>query len=201
MLMKKNMMAALSAVATLLSAVGAATNNTINSQIRLAYAGDNGMYVSWNTFEQLSNPTVHYGLSPHALNKHASSNLSVTYPTSLTYNNHVKLTGLKPDTTYYYLPEHLLHEDATAYSFTTSRPAGDGTPYSIAVVVDLGTMGPQGLTTYAASTTSKNNILKPGEMNTIDSLTKVIDTFDFVWHRKVNYLSFIGTFKLTLFSW
>ncbi|ODQ76018.1 hypothetical protein LIPSTDRAFT_1422 [Lipomyces starkeyi NRRL Y-11557] len=175
-------MAALGAVATLLSAVSAATNNTINSQIRLAYAGDNGMYVSWNTFEQLSNPTVHYGLSPHALNKHAFSNLSVTYATSLTYNNHVKLTGLKPDTTYYYLPEHLLHEDATAYSFTTSRPAGDGTPYSIAVVVDLGTMGPQGLTTYAASTTSKNNILKPGEMNTIDSLTKVIDAFDFVWH-------------------
>ncbi|KAJ8098545.1 Metallo-dependent phosphatase-like protein [Lipomyces tetrasporus] len=175
-------MAALSAVATLLSAVSAATDNTINSQIRLAYAGDNGMYVSWNTFEQLSSPTVHYGLSPHALIKHASSNLSITYATSLTYNNHVKLTGLKPDTTYYYLPEHLLHENATAYSFTTSRPAGDGTPYSIAVVVDLGAMGPQGLTTYAASTTSKNNILKPGEMNTIDSLTKVIDSFDFVWH-------------------
>jgi hypothetical protein len=90
----------LAAFASLLVPSEAATNATINSQVRLAYAGDTGMYVSWNTFMKLSNPTVKYGLTPNHLNESASSNVSITYPTSLTYNNHVKVTGLKPDTTY-----------------------------------------------------------------------------------------------------
>lgn len=71
-------------------------------QHRLAYAGDTGMHVSWNTYSQLSKPTVRYGTSPHNLNMEASSNISVTYQTSTTYNNHVKITGLEPDTLYYY---------------------------------------------------------------------------------------------------
>ena len=42
----------------------AASNSSITSQVRVAYHGDTGMVVSWNTFDQLSNPTVMYGLSP-----------------------------------------------------------------------------------------------------------------------------------------
>ncbi|EXJ73453.1 uncharacterized protein A1O5_03213 [Cladophialophora psammophila CBS 110553] len=161
----------------------AATNNTINSQLRLAYAGDTGMYVSWNTFEKLARPTVHYGLLPNHLNMTASSNVSVTYPTSLTYNNHVKITGLKPDTLYYYLPEHLLHMNSHCpYTFITGRPAGNPAEFSVAVVVDLGTMGSQGLTTYAGKGVSENNTLSPGEINTIQSLEKFKGGYDFVWH-------------------
>lgn len=162
----------------------AATNNTINSQLRLAYAGNTGMYVSWNTFEKLGYPTVHYGLAPNDLNMTASSNVSVTYPTSLTYNNHVKITGLKPDTLYYYLPEHLLHmQSYCPYNFTTGRPAGQPEAFSVAVVVDLGTMGALGLTTYAGKGVSVNNTLSPGEINTIQSLEEFKDGFDFLWHR------------------
>jgi hypothetical protein len=62
------------------------SNSSINSQIRLAYHGATGMTVSWNTFSQLSNPTVRYGLDP-SLSQTASSSVSVTYQTSLTYNN------------------------------------------------------------------------------------------------------------------
>ena len=42
----------------------AASDSSITSQVRVAYHGDAGMVVSWNTFDQLSNPTVNYGLSP-----------------------------------------------------------------------------------------------------------------------------------------
>jgi len=117
------------------------------------------MYVSWNTFTKLNNPTVKYGLSPSSLDKSASSDVSITYPTSLTYNNHVKITGLRPDTTFYYAPIGMLEGDAAALPFTfrTGRPAGDGTPYSVAVVVDLGTMGPQGLTTKAGNGVDPTN--------------------------------------------
>lgn len=175
---------ALAAFVGLAAPVSAATNSTINSQIRLAYAGDTGMFVSWNTFSQLSKPTVHYGVSSNALTETASSNVSVTYRTSLTYNNHVKIGGLKPNAMYYYLPEHLLNtNNTTPYSFKTSRPAGDGESYTAAVVVDLGTMGPQGLTTTAGKGVSPNNTLAVGETNTVESLTQQVNTFDFLWHR------------------
>lgn len=176
----------LSAVLALVLPGHAATNATINSQVRLAYAGDTGMYVSWNTFVHLNNPTVNYGLSANSLNLTASSNVSITYPTSLTYNNHVKITGLKPDTLYYYVPVGLLKDNTTTlpYSFRTSRPSGDGTPYSIAIVVDLGTMGPQGLTSTAGKGVAATNLLYPGQNNTVQSLNAVIDEFEFLWHRK-----------------
>ena len=161
------------------------TNNTsdVAGQIRLAYHGDNGMTVSWNTFHHVSQPTVHWGLSADKLVHAAQSKISVTYPTSSTYNNHVLIDGLKPDTTYYYLPYPLPgNKTVKPYSFKTSRKAGSGTPYSVAVVVDLGTMGPRGLSTSAGKGVAKTNILKPGEKNTIDSLASSDDSFDFIWH-------------------
>jgi acid phosphatase type 7 len=165
----------------------AATNATINSQVRLAYAGSTGMYVSWNSFFKLDNPTVKYGLSPSFLNQSASSNVSLTYPTSLTYNNHVKISGLKPDTIYYYTPIGILKDNSTSlpYAFKTSRQAGDDTPYSIAVVVDLGTFGPLGLTTYAGKGVASTNVLGPHDNTTIQSLSAVKDSWEFLWHREI----------------
>jgi hypothetical protein len=180
----------IAALAALFVPSDAATNTTINSQARVAYAGTTGMYVSWNTFTKLSNPTVSYGLSPCSLKESASSNVSITYPTSLTYNNHVKITGLKPDTTYYYAPIGLIEDNSTSlpYTFRTARPAGDGTPYSIAVVVDMGTMGPQGLTTTAGKGVASTNILAPNETNTIQSLAAGKDSYEFLWHRKSTHI-------------
>ena len=181
-----NCISTLAAVATFVFPIHAlVSNNSINSQTRLAYAGTTGMMVSWNTFSQISNPTVHYGLSPHDLDQVASSTVSVTYHTSLTYNNHVKITGLKADTVYYYMPTTLIQDNSTTapYSFRTSKPAGDKAPYSIAVVVDMGTMGPEGLYTSAGKGVAENNVLKPGEINTIQSLTSAVDQFEFLWHR------------------
>jgi hypothetical protein len=68
---------------------------------RIAYAGPNGMMVSWSTHAKLDTPQVWYGESPFSLYKMANGS-SVTYPTSWVYENHVKITGLKPNTKYWY---------------------------------------------------------------------------------------------------
>ncbi|KAJ4382503.1 hypothetical protein N0V85_008576 [Neurospora sp. IMI 360204] len=172
-------------VSSLLVAAAAAGAHayTTNSQIRLAYHGDSGMMVSWNTFNHVENPSVLWGLSKDRLINIATSNVSITYPTSTTYNNHVLISDLRPDTTYFYKPLPLMKNDSTdIFNFTTSRRAGDSTPFSVAVVVDLGTMGSMGLTTSAGAPVASTNVLQPGERNTIDSLESSLADFDFLWH-------------------
>lgn len=113
----------------------ACSEDTIPKQIRLAYAGENGMTISWNTNQKLSKPTVFYSHNNKKhLDRSAQSDVSITYPTSSTYNNHVTITGLKSDTTYYYIPDC----GNTTLSFKTARATGDSTPYTFAYVADLG---------------------------------------------------------------
>ncbi|KAH8884313.1 Metallo-dependent phosphatase [Thozetella sp. PMI_491] len=164
-------------------AIVAASDPPSNSQIRLAYSGPTGMVVSWNTEAKLNSPTVLYGLSKDKLIYSASSKESVTYQSSLTYNNHVKLTGLLPDTTYYYMPSMGLSNESSPgpWTFKTAKPAGDMSPYTIAFTCDLGTMGADGLTTSSGKGVAAGGILKPGEKNTIDSLASSINTYDFVY--------------------
>ena len=147
-------------------------------QVRMAYQGANSMVISWNTFSQITQPTVKYGLVPNLLLLTASSSDSSTYPTSLTYNNHVKLTNLLPGTTYYYLPQG--GNETKPYSFTTSKQTGNMDPFSVAVVVDMGTFGPLGLSTTTG--VGAANPLKPGEQTTIQSISQQLSTFDFMVH-------------------
>ena len=58
------------------------------------------MTVAWNTFKPLTKPTVRYGLSPHSLVHKVSSSSSITYNTSRTWANTVKLAHLRPFTEY-----------------------------------------------------------------------------------------------------
>lgn len=149
------------------------TSDSTPMQVRLAYAGATGMMVSWNTFSQLTTPVVKYGLSASSLIQEISVGESVTYPTSLTYNNHVRLTGLTPDTIYYYQ----LPNDGTVHHFKTARVPGDGTSFVAAAVVDLGLIGPDGLSNTSA------NALAPGETSTVDSLISQVSEFDLLLHR------------------
>ncbi|KAK9384785.1 hypothetical protein V1515DRAFT_541334, partial [Lipomyces mesembrius] len=147
-------------------------------QHRLAYAGTTGMTVSWNTYEQISEPTVYYGTNSWDLSSFATGT-SVTYVTSLTWSNHVNITGLMPDTQYYYIVSNTNCyncSELTPYTFTTARSAGDYTPYTVAVAVDLGVMGSTGL-----SATSKGKI-SANDSTTIQSLARYMDGFDFFWH-------------------
>jgi acid phosphatase type 7 len=165
-------------------AVALLSTSDINSQIRSAYSGSTGMVVSWNTFQHLSNPSVKYGLTANSLTMTASSSVSVTYPSSLTYNNHVKITGLQPNTVYYFMPSDLNANETSPgpYTFKTSMPAGDMTPYTFAFVADLGTMGPEGLSTTSGKGVDPHGILKPGEINTIQALSQHMNDFDFLFH-------------------
>ena len=151
------------------------TENTEPMQVRLAYYGDRGMSISWNTNQKLSKPTVYFDTSPN-VHSSASSDMSVTYPTSSTYNNHVTITGLQPDTRYYYMVQC----DRTTYSFTTARSVGNAEEFKFAMVGDLGTMGPLGLSSTVG--TGAANPLAPGEQNSIDSLQELKGSYDFVWH-------------------
>ena len=151
-------------------------------QIRSAFAGPTGMQVSWNTFSQLpAVPTVQFGFVPEFLPFVSSpeNGQSVTYPTSLTFNNHVLLTNLLPNTKYFWKPAF---SNATSiFTFTTTRLKGDQTPFVTAVVVDLGLIGPDDLSTTVGKGAA--NPLLPGEINTIQSLQQNND-FDFIWHRE-----------------
>jgi acid phosphatase type 7 len=149
--------------------------SSVESQLRML-----GMSVSWNTNSKLAKPTVFYGTDKTALIDVATSDHSVTYATSTTYNNKVKLYGLLPNTQYYYVP---MCGDATKpLTFTTARTPGDKTPFSFAMVGDMGTFGPDGL-----STTTGNGVLNPlgpGDLTTIQSLQNAFSTYDFIWHGK-----------------
>jgi hypothetical protein len=151
-------------------------------QIRSAYAGPTGMMVSWNTFSKLpASPTVQFGFRPDVLPFTSSpeNGQSVTYPTSLTFNNHVRLTNLFPNTEYFWRPA--FSNNTSIFSFTTAREKGDHTPFVVALAVDLGLIGPDGLSTTVG--VGAANPLLPGEINTIQSLQQHND-FDFLWHRE-----------------
>ena len=156
-------------------------------QIRSAYAGPTGMTVSWNTFSKLpAPPTVQFDFTPNVLpfTSPPENGQSVTYPTSLTYNNHVRLTNLFPNTKYFWRPA--FSNMTSIFSFTTSREKGDHTPFVVAVAIDLGLIGSDGLSTTVGKGAA--NPLLPGEVTTIQSLQQHND-FDFLWHREF-YISF-----------
>lgn len=130
------------------------------------------MTVSWNTYIGLVNPTVYWGVTPF-LGNVTTSNVSITYPTSRTWSNHVLINGLTPNTKYYYRVQYtncLNCAYIPTYSFTTSRVAGDMTSFSVAIVVDMGVMGPDGLSGTVAPLSTSTNALGPNDTNTMQSL-------------------------------
>ncbi|KAF9235697.1 Metallo-dependent phosphatase-like protein [Melanogaster broomeanus] len=153
-------------------------------QQRIAFAGTDGMTVSWSTFAQLATPQVWYGESPSALTNVASGSSS-TYPTSRVYDNHVKITGLKAGTKYWYRTSYQ-NCAGCAYrptdTFTTAREAGDNGPFTVAVVVDLGLMGADGLSTAVGPYGGALAPLGPNDLNTIQSLLENKDTYEFIAH-------------------
>jgi len=102
----------------------------------------------------------------------------MTYPTSLTYNNHVNVTGLLPHTKYYYLPQN--SNVTTPYSFTTARLAGDSTPFTIGVAADMGTFGVLGLSDHVGSGAA--HPLRVHEQTTLTALTQKLDDYEFMVH-------------------
>lgn len=138
------------------------------------------MSLGWNTYEQLDQPCVQYGLSSDALTLEACSTSSVTYPTSRTYFNTVTLSGLTPATTYYY---KIVSTNSTIVQFFSPRAAGDKTPFNMSVVIDLGVYGPDGYTTSSKKKRENIPTVDPWlEDTTIGRLADTFNNYELVVH-------------------
>lgn len=137
--------------------------------------------MGWNTYQELSNPCVTYGISSDNLGFSACSDISITYPTSRTWGNTVTLTDLTPGTTYYY---KITSTNSTVEHFLSPRPAGDTGAFSFNAVIDLGVYGVDGYT--IASNKAKRDIIPSIDPSlnhtTIGRLANTIDDYEFVVH-------------------
>ena len=126
----------------------------VPDQIRLAFAGDNGVSVGWHSYGCLlstenpnPNPTVIYGLSPTALNFVSVNGDSSVYDTQnilkISWFYHVELENLQPSTVYYYqIVESEDVSSSSILSFTSAPTVGDrNRPVNIATYADLGVDG------------------------------------------------------------
>jgi hypothetical protein len=123
-------------------------------QIRLAFAGDNGVSVGWHTYAcpfSSSNPnptpTVMYGLSKQSLTFTSVNGSSSVYDTrnilKTSWFYSVELQNLHPSTVYYYqISGSNYVSSSSIFSFTSSPVLGTqkGT-VNIAVYADLGVDG------------------------------------------------------------
>ncbi|ORY28956.1 Metallo-dependent phosphatase-like protein [Naematelia encephala] len=157
-------------------------------QQRLAYVNSSAMHVSWNTYASLnaSEASVIYGTDPFNLDLTAYAT-SMTYNTSRTWNHHALLTGLQPKQDYWYRVAYTNCygcSNIPTYKFTTLREKGDTSAFSLAVVVDMGTMGADGLSDSLGPLLggSHHIPLKKEDSNTIQSLAQSIDTYDAILH-------------------
>jgi len=124
---------------------------------------------------------VQYGTSATSLTSETCSSTSETYPTSRTYSNAVVLTGLTPATTYYY---KIVSTNSSVEHFVSPRTAGDRTPFTLSVVIDLGVYGVDGYT-IQMDQTKRDTIpsIQPAlNHTTIGRLATNIDDYEFVVH-------------------
>ncbi|KAJ9201185.1 hypothetical protein DTO021D3_6091 [Paecilomyces variotii] len=146
-------------------------SNNVNV-ISLSYV-PNGVNIHYQTpFGLGEAPAVHWGTHPNRLlytNTGSSRTYDRTPPCSEVvvtqcsqFFHDVQLSGLKPDTTYYYqIPAANGTTASQTLSFKTARAAGEGKAFSIAVLNDMGYTNAQG---------------------TFAQLNKASDELAFAWH-------------------
>jgi hypothetical protein len=153
-------------------------------QQRLAYINATAMAVSWNTYTSLPDEeaVVYFGTDAWDLDRTAPARES-TFETSRTFSRHAILADLKPGTEYHYRVAHTNCFGCSTiptYSFTTARAAGDCTPYAVAIVADMGLMGPDGLTNSTGE--GAGGALLDDETNTIQSMVQSLDAYEHIVH-------------------
>jgi len=105
----------------------------IPQQIHIAFAGDHAMTVSWLTIEDTDVSVVLYGTSSQVYDTISFGNSSTYYES---YDHHVVLSQLLPETTYYYVCGDNKNSLSKEYSFTT--PPDAPKPFTVAVFGDMG---------------------------------------------------------------
>ncbi|KAJ5885437.1 hypothetical protein N7495_009947 [Penicillium taxi] len=154
---------------------------TTPTQQRVAIYGPDSVSVGWNTYEQLTEGCVEYGLSETNLAyKACTTNASTTYDTSRTWSNYAYLTSLESATDYYY---KIVSTNSTVGHFLSPRKPGDTTPFNSSVVIDLGVYGKDGFTASSAKRDISDIFVRP-ELNhsTIGRLAANADNYEVVLH-------------------
>lgn len=158
----------------------------VPDQIRLAFAGENGVSVGWHTYgcplstkNPNSNPTVIFGLTSSNLALSSTSGNSSNYDArnilKVSWFYHVELTNLSPSTVYYY--KIVASDDVSAsavYSFKSAPLLGSrNAAINIASYADLGVDGILG------------NILNGKHLfeNALKALQKISPSVDFFLHH------------------
>ncbi|TIC76112.1 Metallo-dependent phosphatase [Wallemia mellicola] len=187
----------------LFSLLGATAASSLTYQQRLAYAGDDGVNIAFNTKGNNtlnSTPTVFYGTSKDDLTMQAQGFSSI-YQTSLSTTHKVKLRNLNPDTRYFYQTCLDINNEcprSDILSFKTTVSAGDQREFKFAVLGDMGVMGPLGgfsllnwqisnfilgLSTEAPSKVEDYARLDEGERSTMKALIDNKDKYQFIVHN------------------
>jgi len=118
-------------------------------QVHISLAGINGMTVSWQTKDHTPTSLVKYGMTSGKYPLEASGSSSTYYET---YDHHVKLTGLKPSTTYFYVVGDETGGFSEEFSFQ-SAPLSSSlrTNWSFFGFGDLGIVNGQATIDYLAA--------------------------------------------------
>ena|SRR3990167_7726408 len=105
--------------------------------VHIALAGDNSrMAVSWLTQDQTSTSAVYYGTASGVYTYTATSNSQTSYDSNAGWNHNVVLTGLLPNTQYFYICGDQTYALSPQFNFTTYPNTFVET--TIAVYGDLG---------------------------------------------------------------
>ncbi|KAI9918304.1 hypothetical protein PsorP6_011449 [Peronosclerospora sorghi] len=125
----------------------ASSTKNVPQQVHLAFAGKEagtGMAISWTTFNRESQPMVWLGRNATSLEEMKTAPIDVkSYYRDKDYelySYHATLTGLEPNTVYYYKVGNAqdISFQSSINSFKTARASGDPSAFTVAVYGDLG---------------------------------------------------------------
>jgi phosphodiesterase/alkaline phosphatase D-like protein len=143
-------------------------------QVHIAYSGNptgTGMTISWMTQGSTASSTVLWGSSPSKLSNSVTG-IQKQYLVGYGFHHHVKITGLTPDTMYYYSCGDAAGGFSVPANFTTAQNK-PSYPFSVAVFGDAGI---------------------PGAEPVIGDLTRIMPQIDFTWH--IGDISYAGGWRL-----
>jgi phosphodiesterase/alkaline phosphatase D-like protein len=124
--------------ALVFSASASAIFKTAPEQIHTAFAGPDGLAVTWFTLNATATSTLKWGAASGQLD-HTASGTAVSYGAEGLHHT-VVVKGLAARTKYYYQCGDAAGGFSATQSVSTARAAGDATPFTVGIVGDMGTI-------------------------------------------------------------
>jgi hypothetical protein len=158
-------------------------NPTAPRGVHVAFGGAaSRMAVSWLTYSPTNTSAVQWSLSPNGTVLGTAHGVQTTYLISAGYNHHVVITGLKPDTRYYYRCGDAQGGWSEVHSFVsaTDQPR----PFSIAVYGDMGVHNSRNTIARVKDLVNSSAIdwvLHVGDISYADDYAGNI--YEYVWDR------------------